>query len=180
MADQDHTHITPAFRMSFPQLLEPKSIKGSEPKYSVACLFPEGEELKKIQKSVAAVIKDKWGDNPPKKLKLPIHDQEDKEEYDGYEAGNLFMTISSKYKPEVIMPNKAPLVDEEEVYPGRWARASVHVYAWDNEFGKGVSIGLNNLQLLANDDNLSGRRAAAEEFDAVDVDDDDDDTDPLA
>ncbi len=179
MADNSHHHVTPAFRMSFQNLLEPKGFKGSEPKYSVVCLFPEGEKLNDIQASIKAVIKEKWGDNPPKKLKLPIHDQEEKEEYDGYEAGSLYCTLSSKYAPQIIMPDKSPLVADDEVYSGRWARATCNVYAWDNDFGKGVSIGLKNVQLLRHADNLTGRKSAVEEFDEVEIDDDDDDLDPF-
>jgi hypothetical protein len=78
---------------------------------------------------------------------------------------------NSDNRPQVITAKKT-VVDSgdapDEVYGGRWARASVSVYWYDNT-SKGVGLGLSNVQLLDHDDPLGGGRVAAEsEFEAVD------------
>lgn len=81
--------------------------------------------------------------------------------------------------PQVVNPKGLELTEEheaDEVYNGRWFRASVNPYWYDAQDGKpGVSLGLVNIQLLFNDDPLAGGKAkASAEFEAVDIDEDED------
>jgi hypothetical protein len=72
----------------------------------------------------------------------------------------VFASLSSKFKPGVVDRNKDPVSPDEGnadlVYAGAYARATVGVYAYSNK-GKGVAIGLNNLQLIKYDPEVTGR-----------------------
>ena len=67
-------------RISFANIFEPKSINGSEAKYSVSCLIPKDDKktLLAIHKAVEAAKEDgkvrKWGGKIPPNLKLPLRD----------------------------------------------------------------------------------------------------------
>ena len=67
-------------RISFANIFEPKSINGSEAKYSVSCLVPKDDKktLLAIHKAVEAAKEDgkvrKWGGKLPPNLKLPLRD----------------------------------------------------------------------------------------------------------
>ena len=81
--------------------------------------------------------------------------------------------------PQVLSAKGLELTEEheaDEVYNGRWFRASVNPYWYPAQEGKpGVSLGLVNIQLLHNDDPLAGGKAkASAEFEAVDIDEDED------
>lgn len=88
-------------RISFANIFEPKSINGSEAKYSVSCLIPKDDKktLLAIHKAVEAAKEDgkvrKWGGKLPPNLKLPLRDGDidrpDDENYSGcqYRGGHL-------------------------------------------------------------------------------------------
>ena len=67
-------------RISFANIFEPKSINGSEAKYSVSCLVPKDDKktLLAIHKAVEAAKEDgkvrKWGGKLPPNLKLALRD----------------------------------------------------------------------------------------------------------
>jgi hypothetical protein len=47
------------------------------------------------------------------------------------------------------------------VYAGQYVKAAVHAYAYDTKGNKGVSFGLDALQIIRDGDPLSGGGAAA-------------------
>lgn len=165
--------MTPPFRMSFPHLLKPQQIKKQDPKYSVAMLFPEDADLSKLKKAAKAAAKEKFGKATLKGLKTPFRDQEEKD-FEGYEPGCIFITATSERKPGIVDEDVEDVIDPSEVYPGRWAQATVNAYGWEYGGKEGVSFGLQNIQLLDHDENLSGGASAKSDF-GDDSDDDDDD-----
>jgi len=172
--------VTPPFRVSFPSVFEASSYQGGEPKYSVVMLFypdkfseADQRAWKSMQSIADAASKDKFKKlikDLPGNFKKPIRDGAEKAHLDGYGEGMLFATASSKQRPGIVDRNKQPILQEEEFYPGCWARATVTCYGYDN-VGKGVAFGLHNLQKLGDDENFTGRVAAEEDFgdDADDV-----------
>jgi len=166
-------------RLSFPQLFE----RGSEEygsKYGCTLLLPPDTDLVPIKHALLDVALEKWGKDKEKWPKLRstpktvIKDAEEKD-FSGYEKGWFFINLSSKDQPGVVDAALREVHESSEAYPGRWARCSVNAYAWDNKFGKGVSLGLNNVMLLKHDDNLSGRPRPTDDFEewAEDLPDDD-------
>jgi hypothetical protein len=194
---QDLRVVTPAFRVSFPNVFKPRaSFKDQDPTYNIQMLFPEngeypkdlktsdgkpinltkfGTDLKTLKRAMAAACKAKWGEkeNWPKfKHKAIRNGTEEKSELDQYK-GMLFINAKSKFKPGVIDYDQREILDESEFFAGAWARAILNVYTYDNSFGKGVQFGLQNIQLLAHDDSLAGKKNAKDDFDVIDGFDED-------
>lgn len=151
------TLLTPPFRISFPCLFKPNSMSG---KFGVVALFPKGADFSNLKKEMARVVKEMWPDGKPNKLKTPFLDG-DAEEDGGYKKEDeayrnaFYVHLNSTYQPGVLKANKDEVLDQREVIPGYWARASINVYAWnyaDPKTGKvvkrGASFGLLHVQLL--------------------------------
>lgn len=208
--------LTPKFRVSFPHVFEKSSFENSAPRYSVVGLFKPAEFLEDEKNKWAAIRKaldvaclaefkkslnDMVKANPsfkvcgmptvltPKGSVIWYRKGESKPHLEGYGAGVAFFTMaSSKRRPGVVDLSGAPITAEnaEAFYAGCYARASVLPYTYDNKFGKGVSLGLGNLQKIADGESFSGFTSAEDDFggDAPEFDagagDEIDETDPTA
>lgn len=172
MAKQENplATITPKFRVSFPQVFEPKSFRGKPAKYSVQMLFDKSTDLAPLKAVIKKAAQEEWGEKLPKNLKLPFR-QGDEKELEGYE-GKIVVSAGTKFKPQVIDQKLAPIEAEQDFYPGCYARAKVVAYAWEEKDGKsvlarGVSFNLESIQKLADGESFVSRRDAAEDFDSV-------------
>ena len=106
----------------------------------------------------------------PAKLRSPFLNQGDYE-YEGYEDGAVLIRASSKLKPGVVDATVQPVIDESEIYPGCYARATIRAYAYDVSGNRGVAFGLQNLQKLRDGDPLGGRTRPEDDFSPVTDDD---------
>jgi hypothetical protein len=164
--------LTPKFRVSFPYVFRPQVNKmnpGAEAKYSLTMLFEKGADLSALKKAAETAIVDKWGADKtkwPKNLRNPFRDQGDKE-FEGYEAGAIFITATSKQRPGLVDAKLQDIIEEKDFYPGCYARATVRAFAYDNNGNRGVSFGLQNIQKLADGDPLGGRTRPADDFEPV-------------
>lgn len=207
--------LTPPFRVSFPQVFEKAAYNNGTPRFSIVGLFYP----KKTSGVGAFTDKDKakWaailaalntvsieGFKKPMKdldrgvFKLPFH-KGDEKSYEGYGDPEMrYCTMAnSKRRPQILDLKGNPIGPEnaEEFYAGCWARASVNPY-WFNNIGKGLALGLGNVQKLKDDKSFEGFTSAEDDFGDDDVSgeygsDDDfdvggeddaggDDSDPLA
>lgn len=165
--------ITPRARLSFPNLFTARVNDQSDdktPKFSCTLLFDEAAratpEWKAMQAAAAEAAVEKFGDKAKTlKLRSPFRDGSEKT-LEGYE-GTVFINCSSKMKPGVIGPNKAPITDEMDIYPGCFVRVSLSAYGYDAKGNKGVSFGLRNVQKVGDGESLGGRSRAEDDFDAV-------------
>jgi len=163
--------ITGVTRLSYANIWEPKAINGSDPKYSV-CLLIEKEDaatLKKIRIAIDAAAQagvTKFGAKFKGKLKLPLRDGDEERADDENYAGHYFINANSKDAPDIVDVAREPIDDEDKVYSGCFARASISFYPFDTNGNKGIAVGLNGLQKIKDGERLSGRRtSAAEDFD---------------
>lgn len=181
---------TPVFRVSFPNVFKPASFDGGEPKYGVSMLFDPSkfsESDKKAWAAMKALLDEvsmarfkKRAKDLPDNYKKGFRKGEEKEGMDGYGPGIIFCNATSRMKPGLIDRDKTVITDEEQFYPGCYARATVVAFAFDNK-GKGVSFGLNNLQKVRDGDAFSARTDATEDFDEdLDADESMAEDDPLA
>lgn len=86
----------------------------------------------------------------------PFRDQGQKEG-DNYEPGALFLShVSTRRAPKIVDRARQPITDMDKVYSGVWAICSLNVYGYNNEGNKGISFGLNNVQIIADDERLGG------------------------
>lgn len=165
-------------RMIYPAVFEPSKPKGApadqEAKYQVTVLLPKSANLDLLVKAVDDLIAESVPAATRKtaKIKKPFIKTEDQPRFAEYaEEFPVMLRMSSKTKPGVVNAQAQPVTDDSEVYGGRWASVSVRPYFYDHPTGgKGVSLGLQNIQLLEHDDPLGGGRVKAEdEFEAVGV-----------
>lgn len=153
------------------------------PSYEVTALCPPGamEQINAILwPEVYALLKASWPQQfnaagQPFGLHIPWRMQDEKQQYAGYTPGLPFLRMTSQYKPQIVDPGMNPIVAEEtRVYAGVWAILSFNVY----EFGKspvrpkkGVSLGLQAVMIVADDEKLAGGAPdAKQEFAGVQVD----------
>jgi hypothetical protein len=165
---QNRTCKTPPFRMAFPALLEMKEFQG-ELKYGLEAVFPPDTDLSELKKLASQVKKEMWGDNSPKNLKSPfIKGDQYNDEHDNHRSeivGTTFMRLNTTNKPGVIDLKGRNIDDKDEIYSGRWAKATVYCHAYDNKGSKGITFLLNNVLLLQDDEPWGVvRRSAQEDF----------------
>lgn len=103
------TKVIVPCRISFANIWEPKSINGSDEKYSVSLLIPKDDKttLVKIKKAIEAAKEaakeKKWNGKIPANLKLPMHDGDiDRPDDENY-AGHFFFNATSKDAPQIVV-----------------------------------------------------------------------------
>ena len=122
-------------------------------------------------------------------LKWPIKNGDEyAAKKDGNEIyeGKVFINLKSEEQPGMVGPRagadgRPEVYEPDQFYPGCIVRASIAVYAYDHpQGGKGVGLGLNNIQFVRHGERLDNRKAATEDFDVIDTGVDEDAIDPLA
>lgn len=168
-------------RLSYTHLFKKHSFDGDDAngKFSTNILIPKTETAtvnaikKAIEAAKASGIVSKWGGKEPKKLVSPLLDGDDRDD-DIYE-GHYYLNAKCSTRPGIVDRNKAPIVDEEEIYSGVWAVVSVTFFPFDVNVNKGIACGLNNVMKFKDDEKLGGRVSAESDFAGIDVGADDDD-----
>ena len=171
--------LTPPGVASFLNLKTPRAVvTGGELRYSLSIIFDKAAmarpEFKKLQEGIDAAIKDKWPARLPTGLKSPFHDAGDKAgTYEGYKAGDVFISPWSKDAPGCINVRKEDIIDWSDFYAGWLVRANVRPFAYDQGGNKGCSFFLDSVQFLKPGPRLDGRKAANQSFpdDASEFDD---------
>ena len=163
-------------RISFANIWEPKSINGSEEKYSVSCIIPKDDKktLTRIHKAIEAAKEagqsKKWGGKIPPNIKLPVRDGDiDRPDDEAY-ANAYFINASSKDAPQIVDRKVQPILDAMECGSGDYCNVSVNFYAFNANGNKGVAAGLGNIQKIKDGDRLAGRASAASDFQEVEDD----------
>lgn len=180
--------ITPPFRVSFVTqgrvhtLCQPAGYQDGPEKYGLTALWNVEDVKGRYKESWGKLIGEldakarEFFDTPlaklPANIRRGIRNGNEKEHLTGYGEGVLFASLSTDRKPQVVDLRKNLMTDEQIrslVYPGCWCRASVGVFAYDN-IGKGVALGLNNVQWLGHGERLDSVTDAKTDF-ADDPDD---------
>lgn len=172
-------------RLSYTHVFEPYAPKDgkNEPKYMTNLLIPKTEKKtidainKAIETAKQQAIVSKFGGKEPKKLELPMHDGDEKDnDDDGIYEDHFYINAKAKTRPGICDKKRVPIMDEEEVYSGCWAIMSVTFYGYDANGKKGIACGLNNIMKFKDDEHLGGRASAETDFaDIPQFDDEDDD-----
>ena len=173
-----NTLRTPVGMSSFVHLFTARAVTpGSEPRFSMNILFDDAAqkspEYAAMKKEVAAVVKEKWPTGAPSGLRSPFRDAGEKD-YAGYEAGVIYINPWSKQKPGIVDGRLQDVHAADDVFPGQLVKATIRPFAYDNSGNKGVSFGLQNVQIVKADmPRLDGKKAANSDFDALDETDPD-------
>lgn len=176
-------------RISYPHVFEPHAANSDDtPKYSASILIPKAEQatISVLKKAIQAVfdraISSKWAglrpkdgywNNPLMDGDSPKKTGEDRsEEYQDC----LFVTAKSQQKPALFNKDGSDLEDEEEIYGGVWAYASVRFYSY-SKGSKGIGCELFALKKFKDDTAWSGtnkKETASSDFSGLGNNDDDD------
>ena len=171
----------PNTRWSYANVLEPKSINGSAPKYSISLIIPKTDTItiEKIKAAIKAAYTE--GENklkgngktvpPLSVLKTPLRDGDKERPDDEAYKGCWFINANSATAPGIVDADRQPILDTSEVYSGVYGRASINFYAFNSNGNKGIACGLNNLQLIRPGEPLGGKASAESDF-ATDAEDD--------
>lgn len=165
--------------------------KSKEPKYkvvlSVSAEDKVGDAMKQLKLACIAAAEQKFGadarDKIKKgKIKMPWRPGSDYDE-NGFpfdREGSIFMNFSSKEQPGCV-DRKAKPIEPKELYSGCDVRVTYGVWPYDTDGNRGVTLFLNNVQLVRKGDRLAGKPDAADDFDSVAGEDgaDDDDIDDI-
>jgi len=168
---------TPIGILSFPVLFSPKAVvPGAEPRFSLNLLFDaaaqKSTEFAALKRAVIAAIDEKWGNGKGQdkafiaRLHLPFLACKDVT-YDGYDILNgVFIRPWSKNKPGIVDAQRQEITVAGDVWAGQHVRCTVNPFAYEQTGNRGISFGLNNVQVCRTDGKrLDGRRAANQDFD---------------
>lgn len=174
------TKVVVPCRISFANIWEPRSINGSEEKYSVSLLISKDDKatLAKIHKAIEAAKETakskKWNGKIPANLKLPIHDGDiDRPDDENY-AGCFFFNATSKDAPQIVDRKVQPIIDPMECGSGDYCNVSVNFYGFAASGNKGVAAGLQNIQLVRHGERLAGKPSASSDFVAIEDEEEED------
>lgn len=166
--------VTPPVRLAFPALFEPRPVfKGAdEKKYQAVLLLPPGTNMQPFAAAMKAAMLEEWKEVPKLRPdKQPVRPCVG--DYAGFDEGWHFIRVSSKYMPTVVDQRRQEVIDRERVYPGCWVRVHINAFAWSHQTGgKGVSFGLNAVQLVRDDERLDGRKKPEDLFDPIEIEGD--------
>ena len=162
--------VTNEVRLSYANVWAPKSINGSDEKYSVSIIIPKSdtETIGLINKAIDQAINDgiaKFGGKKPNKaaLKLPLRDGDVEKEDEAYEDA-YFINCNSETQPGIVDANCNQVIDQSECYSGCYGRASINFFAYNTNGNRGIGAGLNNLQVLRQGESLGGKSRAEDDF----------------
>lgn len=169
--------VTGEVRFSYVNVFEPKSINGSDEKYSVSLLIDKSDTktIEAIERAIEAAKQAgvaKFGGKIPPVLKLPLRDGDTERPDDENYAGKMFVNANCKTKPGLIEKNGMEIIDATEFYSGCYGKASVTFYAFNSNGNKGIACGLNNIMKTRDGEPLGGRSRAVDDF-ANDIEEDD-------
>lgn len=154
---------TPVFRVSFPNVFEPQSFDGGDPKYGLTMLFGSDADLSELREAAKRAAREKWGDKIPSGLRSPFRDGSEKPDLDGYQ-GTTFVRVTCKTRPGLVDQACKPIIDASEFYAGCYAIATVQAYAYDTKGNRGVAFGLLNIQKQKDGTPFSGRSRPEDDF----------------
>lgn len=169
--------VTGEVRFSYVNVFEPKSINGSDEKYSVSLLIDKRDTktIETIERAIEAAKQAgvaKFGGKIPPVLKIPLRDGDTERPDDENYAGKMFVNANCKTKPGLIEKNGMEIIDTTEFYSGCYGKASVTFYAFNSNGNKGIACGLNNIMKTRDGEPLGGRSRAVDDF-ANDIEEDD-------
>jgi hypothetical protein len=162
--------LTPPGTASFLNLQKARPVVvGGEPRFSLTLIFDKAQqarpEFKTLAQGIDAALKERWPQKLPPGLRSPFHDGAEKAGvYDGYKAGDLFISPWSKDKPGAVNGRKEDIIDWTEFWAGWLVRANVRPFAYDQGGNKGCGLFLDSVQFLRPGKRLDGRKAASESF----------------
>ena len=168
-------HSTPA-RISYAKIFKPEKndLSGKE-EYSCMVLVPKADTktVSALKNAIKTAIKGRFGDKQPKGIRIPLRDGDkngDGGVPSGAEAGqapygdHYFINCKNTRQPAIVDQKRRDILDPNQIVSGDYVRVSVNAFGYDNK-SKGVSFGLNAVQLVRKGDPLGSSFSAQNAFD---------------
>ena len=161
--------VTDKVRFSFCNVCSPRRNEfNGKDEFSTQILVAKSDTatVAALKAAAKAALATKWGDKVPAKVRNPLRDGDTETKGDGSALGpeyknHFFMTVKSSKRPGIIDSSGVELLGHDDVASGDWGRVSLNAYAYDAAGNKGVSFGLNNVQLMNKGESLGGGRPSA-------------------
>lgn len=160
------TVTTPEFRGCFLQVFRPGKPKTAPaeqaPNYSVRAAFPPDADFKAMKQLAEAAVRYKFPEGAPKNMRSPFRRNDELDNpIKGIPDDWIIVTFTRREQdgpPSVFGPSVEDIrpADQHKIYAGAWYQASVSAYAYAASGNKGVSFGLQGLQLRRDGDTLGG------------------------
>ena len=173
--------ITGVCTFSYLNCWEPKSINGSNPKFSVSLIIPKSDTktVERIKNAIqaayeegAAKLKGNGKSVPAlKNIKYPLRDGDEERPDDENYKGCYFINANSATAPGIVDADCQPILTRSEMYSGVKGRASINLYAFNSNGNRGIACGLNNLQKISDGTPLGGKSRAEDDFATAEDDD---------
>lgn len=164
-------------RLSYFHGWNPTSINGGPERYGTTVLIPKDDTatISAIIRAVEAAIDQgiaKFGKKfeDTDSLKLPLRDGDIERDDEAYQ-GHYFLNANSRTAPQIVDRDIKPIIDQDEVYSGCYARVSLNFYAYNVNGNRGIAVGLGNIQKIRDGAPLDGRSSAADDFKEVECTD---------
>ena len=162
--------ITGLVRFCYLNANQPKSINGSNPKYSACIIIPKDDKvtLDRINAGIQSAYDEGQaklrgtGKSVPalSVIKTPLRDGDTERPDDPAFANAYFLNANSATKPGIVDGDCQPILETSEIYSGIYGRASINFYAFNSNGNKGIACGLNNIQKLRDGEHLGGKSRA--------------------
>ncbi len=171
-----NTKVIVPGRFSFVNIWEPKSVNGSDPKYSISLIIPKSDKqsVNAILKAIEEAKKEgvaKFGGKVPASLKTPLRDGDIDRPDDPNYADCYFINANSKDAPQAVDGKLQSIIDRSEVYSGCYGKVSINLYAFNVNGNRGIAAGLGNVQKLRDGEPLGGKSRAEDDFEIEEDDD---------
>jgi len=143
------------------------------PKYSITFLMDKKDpstkkKLIEVDACISDALEKFFGDKKPAKFHNPIKDGDVETDANGVPKypNNWYFEAKSSTKPGLVDADRNEILEANAVWSGCRGRLSIGFGAYDVSSTKGVTIYLNNIQLLNNSaPRPGGRKPAEEDFD---------------
>lgn len=163
--------------LSYPNLFTPRTTLNGDLQYGVAALLDKrthADQIKRIDQELWTLARQAWPDGEAERLRKanvlwwPLRDGDGFPQRKGY-RGRMFISMKAKERPGVVDANVNPIMDQSLVYPGVSANVTYSMFAYDQP-QLGLSVWVNNVQILGGGERLGGRSAAEDDFEPVALD----------
>ncbi len=161
-------------RFSYANVWEAKAVNGGTPKFSVSLIIPKNDTvtIEKIKMAIQIAYKEGEGKlrgnakSVPalSAIKNPLRDGDVERPDDEAYKNSYFVNANSATAPGIVDVDCNPILDHSEVYSGVYGRASITFYAYNNNGARGIAVGLNNLQKIADGEPLGTKSTPESDF----------------
>jgi len=175
--------VTGEVRASFVNVFKPRfNDLSAREEFSMMILVPKSDRatVEKIEAAIETVKVEKWKGKAPKSFHITFKDGDDEDQIPesaepGEEpyAGHYFMNVKSTTKPGIVDADLNTVIDEGSFRSGDFCKVSIQAFAYDQKGNRGVSFGLNNVQVLRKGEPLGGRSRPENDFEREELEEED-------